>query len=153
MQEKERRSAKQALQDLKMEIRSSQDTLIIAVDIGKIRNCACFMSSSGKVLRRRFFFTNTIDGFNQLMRQTKFYQRREKLPHTLFGMEPSGYYWIHLYEYLTRCGKRAITVSPLAVNRNRETINVSRDKSDPKDAYNIADLERCGKILPSHLQG
>ena len=97
MQEKERRSAKQVLQDLKIEIRSSQDTLIIAVDIGKIRNCACFMSSSGKVLRRRFFFTNTIDGFNQLMRQTKFYQRREKLPHTLFGMEPSGYYWIHLY--------------------------------------------------------
>jgi len=146
VQEKERRSAKQALQDLKMEIRSSQDTLIIAVDIGKIRNCACFMSSSGKVLRRRFFFTNTIDGFNQLMRQTKFYQRREKLPHTLFGMEPSGYYWIHLYEHLTRCGKRAITVSPLAVNRNRETINVSRDKSDPKDAYNIADLMRQGKF-------
>ena len=146
MREKERRSAKQALQDLKMEIRSSQDTLIIAVDIGKIRNCACFMSSSGKVLRRRFFFTNTIDGFNQLMRQTKFYQRREKLPHTLFGMEPSGYYWIHLYEHLTRCGKRAITVSPLAVNRNRETINVSRDKSDPKDAYNIADLMRQGKF-------
>lgn len=118
-----------------MEIRGSQNTLIIAVDIGKIRNCACFVSSSGKVLRRRFFFTNTIDGFNQLMRQSKFYQRKEELPHTLFGMEPSGYYWIHLYEHLRNCGKRIVAVSPLAVNRNRETINVSKDKSDPKDAY------------------
>lgn len=110
--QQEKESAKKALQDLKMEIRGSQNTLIIAVDIGKMRNCACFVSSSGKVLRRRFFFTNTIDGFNQLMRQSKFYQNREKLPNTLFGMEPSGYYWIHLYEHLARSGKTAITVSP-----------------------------------------
>lgn len=146
MQEKEKRSAKEVLQDLKVEIRSSQNTLIIAVDIGKIKHCACFVSSSGKVLRRRFYFTNTIDGFNQLMRQTKFYQRKEKLPHTLFGMEPSGYYWIHLYEHLVNCRKRVVTVSPLAVNRNRETINVSKDKSDPKDAHNIADLMKQGKF-------
>ena len=146
MQEKEKRSVKQILQDLKMEIRSSQNTLFIAVDIGKIRNCACFVSSSGKVLRRRFYFTNTIDGFNNLIRQTKFYQKKEKLPHTLFGMEPSGYYWIHLYEDLIIRGKRVVTVSPLAVNRNRETINVSKDKSDPKDAYNIADLMKQGKF-------
>ncbi len=100
--QREKGSIKKALQDLKMEIRSSQNTLIIAVDIGKTRNCACFVSSSGKVLRRRFFFTNTIDGFNQLMRQSKFYQRKKELPHTLFGMEPSGYYWIHLYEHLIK---------------------------------------------------
>jgi len=146
MQEKGKRSVKQILQDLQVEIRSSQNTLLIAVDIGKIRNCACFVSSSGKVLRRRFFFTNTLDGFNSLTRLTKFYQNKEKLPATLFGMEPSGYYWIHLYEYLDLREKRVVTVSPLAVNRNRETINVSKDKSDPKDAYNIADLIKQGKF-------
>jgi len=120
--------------------------LIIAIDVGKMRHCACFVSSSGKVFRRRFFFTNTIDGFNNLMRQTKFYQNKEKLPHALFGMEPSSYYWIHLYEYLELREKRVVTVSPLAVNRNRETINVSKDKSDPEDAYNIADLMKQGKF-------
>lgn len=144
--QREKGSVKKALQDLKMEIIGSQNTLIIAVDIGKIRNCACFVSSPGKVLRRRFFLTNTIDGFNQLMRQSKFYQRKKELPHALFSMEPSGYYWIHLYEHLINCGKRTVTVSPLAVNRNRETINVSKDKSDPKDAYNIADLMKQGKF-------
>jgi len=146
MQEKEKRSVKQILEELKAEIRSSQNTLIIAVDVGKIRHCVCFVSSSGKVLRGRFFFTNTIDGFNNLMRQTKFYQNKEKLPHALFGMEPSGYYWIHLYEDLVIREKTVVTVSPLAVNRNRETINVSKDKSDPKDAYNIADLMKQGKF-------
>jgi len=67
-------------------------------------------------------------------------------------MEPSGYYWIHLYEHLMNCGKRAVTISPLAVNRNRETINVSKDKSETKDAYNIADLMKQGKFYSSHLQ-
>ena len=146
MQGKEKRSVKQVLEDLKTQIRSSQNTLLIAVDIRKMRNYACFVSSSGKVLRRRFFFTNTIDGFNSLMRQTKFYQNKEKLPATLFGMEPSGYQWIHLYEYLDLREKRVVTVSLLAVNCNRETINVSKDKSDPKDAYNIAGLIKQGKF-------
>lgn len=106
MQEREKRSVKQILEDLKTEIRSSQNTLLIAVDIGKMRSCACFVSSSGKVLRRSFLFTNTIDGFNSIIRQTKFYQNKERLPKTLFGMEPSGYYWIHLYEYLDLREKR-----------------------------------------------
>ena len=61
-------------------------------------------------------------------------------------MKPAGYYWIQLYEHLTESRKKVVIVSPLAVNRNRETINVSKDKSDPKDAYNIADLMRQGKF-------
>ncbi len=68
------------------------------------------------------------------------------MPKTLFGMEPSGNYWVHLYEHLEALGKRIVTVSSLAVNRNRETINVSKDKSDPKGAYNIADLMKQGKF-------
>ena len=144
--QREKTSAKEVLQKLKMEIRSSQNTLLIAVDIGKVKHCACFVTSLGKVLRRKFFFTNIIDGFNNLMRQTKFYQKKENLPQSLFGMEPSGYYWIQLYEHLTESSKKVVTVSPLAVNRNRETINVSKDKSDPKDVYNITDLMKQGKF-------
>ena len=120
--------------------------LLVGIDVGKTRHCACFMVSSGKVLRRKFFFTNTIDGFNKLLRQAKFYQKKESLPRVLFGMEPSGQYWIQLYEFLDLQGKRAVTVSPLAVRRNREKVDVSRDKSDPKDAYNVVDLIYQGKF-------
>jgi len=146
MQGKKKRSAKQTLQDLREEIKSSQNMLLVGIDVGKTRHCACFITSSGKVLRRKLFFGNTIDGFNKLLRQTKFYQKNKNLPKVLFGMEPSGYYWVHLYEFLELRGKRAVTVSPLAVNRNRETIDVSKDKSDPKDAYNVADLIYQGKF-------
>ena len=61
-------------------------------------------------------------------------------------MKPSSDYWIHLYEYLDLREKRAVIVSSLIVNHNRETINVSKDKSDSKDAYNIADLMKQGKF-------
>jgi len=142
----EKKSAKEVLQSLREEIKSSQNTVIVSIDIGKFRHCACFAASSGKVLRRKFFFTNTIDGFNNLLRQSKYYQKKNNLPKLLFGMEPSGSYWFHLYEFLELRGKRAVTVSPLAVRRNRETINVSKDKTDPKDAHNITDLVGQGKF-------
>ena len=146
MQEKEKKTVKQVLKDLRDKVKSSSTMLLVGIDVGKTRHCACFMVSSGKVLRRKFFFTNTIDGFNKLLRQAKFYQKKESLPRVLFGMESSGQYWIQLYEFLDLQGKRAVTVSPLAVRRNRETIDVSRDKSDPKDAYNVVDLIYQGKF-------
>jgi len=73
-------------------------------------------------------------------------QKKNNLPKVIFGMEPSGSYWFHTYEFLELRGKRAVTVSPLAVRRNRETINVSKDKTDPKDAHNITDLVGQGKF-------
>ena len=105
MQGKKKRSAKQILEDLREEVKSSQNMLLVGIDIGKTRHCACFMVSTGKLLR-----------------QAKFYQKKMNLPKVLFGMEPSGFYWVHLYESLDLQGKRAVTVSPLAVRRNRETL-------------------------------
>ena len=142
----EKKSVKQILNSLKEETKSSSNMLLVGIDVGKKRHCACFMASSGKVLRRKLFFTNTIDGFNKLLRQVKFYQKKENLPKVLLGMEPSGFYWLQLYEFLGLQGERAVAVSPLAVRRNRETIDVSRDKTDPKDAYNITDLIYQGKF-------
>jgi len=146
MQGKKKRAAKQVLQELREEVKASSNTLLVGIDVGKTRHCACFMVSTGKLLRRKLFFGNTIDGFNKLLRQAKFYQKKMNLPKVLFGMEPSGFYWVHLYEFLELREKRAVTVSPLAVRRNRETIDVSKDKSDPKDAYNVTDLIYQGKF-------
>lgn len=131
---------------LREEIKSSLSHLIVAVDIGKFNNCACFMVSNGKVLRKQFFFHNHRGGFDSLMNQLHYYLKRGDYQGVIFSMEPSGYYWEHLYQYLSLNGKTTVIVSPLAVSRNRETINVSKDKSDPKDAYNIGDLTMQGKF-------
>lgn len=144
-------SVKQLLNELKEQVRASNDILIVGIDIGKYSNCACFMSSNGRVYRRKFFFGNDRTGLNSLMRHTASYQQKYRQKGVLFGMEPSGSYWKHLYQFLTDRGQIAVVVSPLAVRRNRETIDVSKDKSDPKDAHNIGDLIMQGKFyLPIH---
>jgi len=53
--QREKTSAKEVLQKLKMEIRSSQNTLLIAVDIGKVKHCACFVTSLGIGLHKSHF--------------------------------------------------------------------------------------------------
>lgn len=135
------------LNALREEIKSSQSHLIVAVDIGKFNNCACFMVSNGKVLSKQFSFHNHRGGFDSLMNQLHYHFKRGNYQGVIFSMEPSGYYWEHLYQYLSLNGKTVVLVTPLAVSRNRETINVSKDKSDPKDAYNIGDLTMQGKFF------
>lgn len=137
---------KETLNALREEVTSSNSHLIVAVDIGKFTNCACLRVSNGKVLCKRFNFRNDRGGFNALMNQLHYYLKRGNYQKVIFGLEPSGYYWEHLYQYLCLKRKTIVLVSPLAVNRNRETIDVSKDKSDPKDAYNIADLVMQGKF-------
>lgn len=137
---------KSVLKGLKEKVRSSNNILIIGVDIGKRQNCACFTISNGKILNRRYFFPNTAKGFEWTLNKAKFYKNRNLCSNIVWGMEPSGEYWKHLYQFLTLKGYLTVTVSPLAVSRNRETINVSKDKTDPKDAHNITDLVMQGKF-------
>jgi transposase len=137
---------KETLNALREEITSSNSHLMVAVDIAKLNNCACFRVSDGKTLCKKFNFRNDIGGFNTLINQLHYYLKKGDYQKVIFALEPSGYYWEHLYQYLSLKKETVVLVSPLAVNRNRETINVSKDKSDPKDAYNIADLVMQGKF-------
>lgn len=135
------------LNGLKKEIRSSNNILIVAIDIGKFSHTVCFMLSGGKILSRKFGIANSFGGFKKLMEKIRSYLRKYNCPSLLVGMEPSGNYWRPIHDYLSSEHKIVVvTVSPLAVNRNRETIDVSQDKTDPKDAYNIADLLIQGKF-------
>lgn len=65
---------KETLNALREEVTASNSHLIVAVDIGKFTNCACFRISDGKVLRKQFNFHNDIGGFNALMNQVHYYE-------------------------------------------------------------------------------
>lgn len=142
----QKKTVKQRLRELKEWVKTSPDILLVSVDPGKFRDCACFMISNGKVLRKKYYFKNRRMDFKQLRLQAKHYQNKFGLQGILLGLEPSGDYWKHLYHYWINCNLPVVVVNPLAVCRNRETIDVSKDKSDPKDAYNIGDLVRQGKF-------
>ncbi len=134
------------LEKLKTNVRSSNRFLLVGIDIAKRKHCACFILSNGQILSRRFFFYNDKGGFESLIRQIQNYSQKHHPEGILIAMEPSGDYWRHIDCYLSNHGLSVVHVNPLCVCRNRETIDVSKDKSDPKDAYNIADLLMQGKF-------
>jgi len=59
------------------------------------------------------------------------------LPKALFGRKLSKCYWMHLYKFLELRRKKGVTASFLAIRDSKETIDISKDKSEPKDVYNI----------------
>ncbi len=82
-------------------------------------------------------------------------QVRKKSPElieTIYGLESTGNYHKPLAYYLKKRGGDVVFVSTLAVRRNRETIDVSWDKSDRKDAENIADLVSQGKFFYCEME-
>ncbi len=141
---------RQMLKSLKKEVRTSTNALLIGVDIGKKRHCACFLNSQGTLLCKRFPITNDLSGFTDL--EKEIFKRSNPFEKVYIALEPTGPYWKPLALFLTKLQYPVVLVSPLAVRRNRETIDTSMDKSDPKDAFNIADLLRQGKFHLTNLR-
>jgi transposase len=129
------------------EIRGSKDYLIVGIDISKEKHHAFFGTATGKTLLRRLIFDNTIEGFDNLLDQTKAIQTTHKLKKVIFGMEPTANYHKPLGEHLIRCAKKVVLVAGVSVKRNRELLDGRWDKHDDKDAANVADLISQGKCL------
>lgn len=139
------------LSELKQKILNSHRTIISGIDVGKSKHCAAFILSNGKIIQKKFIFDNSREGFNLFWDKIKSIKEQQQTSDAIFTLEPSSYYWKYLFQFLQDLKQTTVVVSPLAVSRNRETINLSKDKSDPKDAYNIADLTKQGKFyLHSH---
>jgi transposase len=56
---------------LRKEIRSSQDYLVVGIDISKDIHNALMRTSGGKTLHRRLTFNNTREGFEHLLLQVE----------------------------------------------------------------------------------
>ena len=63
------KSKKATIKDIQLEIRFSQSLLVVAIDVGKRNHCACFMSSGGKVFRKKYYFKNNREDFLRFMNQ------------------------------------------------------------------------------------
>ncbi len=137
----------EAFRQFRKEIRGSKQYLIVGIDIAKEKHHAFFGTATGETLLRRLIFDNTIEGFKQLLDQTKAIQKSHKLKKAVFGMEPTANYHKPLGEHLIRCGAMAVLVAGVSVKRNRELLDGRWDKHDAKDAANVADLISQGKCL------
>jgi len=128
--------------------RRNNMSLYVGIDVGKFYHLACFLDDRGNQLDE-LKFTNTYQGFSELEKIIQKHAISEDRQ-TLLGMEATGHYWFPLYEFLRNKGYRVKVFNPLKVNRFRD-FYIQPVKTDPKDAFVIANILRYGKVKPTSL--
>ncbi len=141
------RNRLEEFRQLRKEIRHSEESLIIGMDIAKDRHYAFFGTATGKTLLKRLVFSNDHEGFRKLLDQAEALRVQHGLKKVVYGMEPTANYHKPLGEYLIKLGKTVVLVSGVTVARNRESLDGRWDKHDGKDSANVADLISQGKCL------
>src|ERR1700730_355481 len=129
------------------EIRGSQETLVLGIDISKDTHNAFMRTTPGKTLYRRLIFNNTREGFETLLLQVEAVRMQHGLKEVVFGMEPTANYHNALGEFLINKEQQVVLDSPEAVKQNRPLLDGRWNKHDGKDCANIADLMCQGKCL------
>lgn len=134
-------------QELRDEVRGSAKHLLVGIDVAKMKHHAYFGTPTGKTLRKHFVFPNDRAGFGALRSLARDLARQHDLHPIVFGLEPTGVYHKPLLAYLIDEGERAVLVSNVAVQRNRELLDGRWDKNDVTDPANVADLVGQARCL------
>lgn len=129
-------------------------TLIIGIDIAKDKHVARAQDDRGLDLGKRLVFENRIYGFEALLKWVKQHQEQHKKSHVIFGVEPTGHYWLSLAYYLKARNYDFVLVNPMHVKKSKELDDNSPTKNDTKDAKVIAQLIKDGRYsVPNLLDG
>ena len=129
-------------------------TLIIGIDIAKDKHVARAQDDRGLDLGKRLVFENRIYGFEALLKWVKQHQEKHQKTHVIFGVEPTGHYWLSLVYYLKARNYDFVVVNPMHVKKSKELDDNSPTKNDTKDAKVIAQLIKDGRYsVPNLLDG
>jgi transposase len=131
-------------QNLKIE-QIHDSTLIVGADIAKNKHVARAIDLRGIELGKPVVFDQSQAGFNQLLFWIKSLMKQHSKQHVLFGIEPTGHYWMSLGEFLKKQGIRLVMVNPMHVKKSKELDDNSPTKNDVKDARVIARLVQEGR--------
>ncbi|PWA13125.1 IS110 family transposase [Pueribacillus theae] len=129
-------------------------TLIIGIDIAKDKHVARAQDDRGIEFGKRLIFENRIHGFETLLEWVEKHQKENGKTHVIFGVEPTGHYWMNLAYFLTAKGFDFVLVNPMHVKKSKELDDNSPTKNDTKDAKVIAQLIKDGRYsIPNLLEG
>ncbi len=137
----------EVFRQLKLKLRKDEDILIVGVDAGKQSSMTCFYSLSNDILIKKYHVPHTKEGLDAFVTKIEYLKVQHSLSEVVIGFEPTGNYHKIVAEYLRKQGYRIVYVSSVVVKNNRRTLFAGRwGKNDPRDAYNVVDLMRQGKI-------
>lgn len=133
---------------VKSEITKNRGYLLIGIDASKNSSMACFYNIEKEVLLRKYYVNHNMENFQRFIYKIEQVMEINNFKDVIVGIEPTGNYHKPLCEYLKNKGYIVVYVSSVAAKNNRKTTDNGRwGKNDPRDAYNIVDLMKQGKIL------
>lgn len=132
----------------------TQSTLIIGIDVAKDKHVARAQDDRGLEFGKRLIFENRIHGFQKLLDWMERHRKQNGKNHVIFGVEPTGHYWLSLAYFLRAKGYDFVLVNPMHVKKSKELDDNSPTKNDTKDARVIAQLIKDGRYsVPNLLDG
>jgi len=133
---------------VRSEVKKNKDYLLVGIDVSKKSSIACFYNIEKEVLLGKYYINHNLEDFQKFIDKTGQIMEINNLKSVVIGVEPTANYHKPLSEYLKSKGYQVVYVSSVAAKSNRKTIDGGRwGKNDPRDAYNVADLMRQGKIM------
>jgi len=123
-----------------------EDTLIVAIDIGMMKNTVYCGNIYGKGTGVAEF-GNSREGYEKLLCRITAAQKRFGCACAVVGYEPTGPYGEPLIHYLRGKGIRLVQINPMHTKKLKELNDNSPLKTDRKDPRVIADIMRLGRTL------
>ncbi len=124
-------------------------TLYVGIDVSAERHDICLLSEDGQLLAKPFTIPNNLPGAQSLVERLD--QAARAYEQVLVGMEATGIYWFHLHRYLKSAPRltdrqlRVMVFNPKLIHGFRGACT-AMDKTDPDDAFIIAERLRFGRL-------
>ncbi len=126
------------------------DYLIIGVDPHKKTHVAAAMTHD-LVVHTRFKFSNSSDGFKNLVQRGQDLISKTGSAGLFFSIEAAGHYWRNLGYFLDSYGIQFRLINPFTLKRIRDGKDINRRKNDYHDAEMAAELLRNGDFVETIL--
>ena len=129
-----------------------RDRAVLAVDLGEDKQAAVLVDHEGRVLARKTV-TAKAHQLGGLLEWAAGQAARAGFAGLVVACEPTGHRWKALMGLADAAGAGFVCVQPLAVHKERERDDYTRDKTDHRDAYLIGRLAvRLDCYLPERAE-
>lgn len=120
--------------------RVAADALIAGVDLAKRESVVVFARAADRGRLAKLTISTDRAGVERLVTRAADLRGRHGLGELVVAMEPTSHFWKIVARALDAAGVRYVLVQSFVVATSRELDNLTRDKTDARDAGLIADL-------------
>ena len=133
----------------KQKVEQVKNKLLVAIDVGKATLHVKYMDYTRNVINpKTWCFSNSSKGFEELLDCTEKILNSSEYFEAVFGMEPTGHYWLNLAAKLDSMELTVITVNQNHTKTIEEVVDGSQQKDDNKDPEGIGILMAIGAWTP-----